>query len=53
MLWCDYPSLPGRPASLLVLPLDMGLAVGIYLDVEAHGAAADRAVLDIVLVRPG
>jgi hypothetical protein len=33
-----------------VLTLNMGLAVRVDLDVEVHGMAADRAVLDVVLV---
>jgi hypothetical protein len=32
-----------------VLALHMGLAVGVYIYVEGHGVAADRAVLDVVL----
>lgn len=36
-----------------VLPLDAGLAVWVDIDVQRHGVAADRAVLDIVLVRSG
>jgi hypothetical protein len=35
-----------------VLSLDPGFAVGVYVDVEGHRVAADRAVLDVVLVRP-
>jgi hypothetical protein len=35
---------------LFVPPLDMGLAVGIDVDVQHHRVAADGAVLDVVLV---
>lgn len=38
---------------LLVLALDMSLTVWIYLHVQAHRVAADRAVFDVVLARPG
>jgi len=33
-----------------VLSLDSGFAVGVYVDVQGHRVAADRTVLDIVLV---
>ena len=35
-----------------VLSLDPGFAVGVYAFAEGHRVAADRAVLDVVLVRP-
>ena len=35
-----------------MLSLDPGFAVGVYVYVEGHRVAADRAVLDVVLVRP-
>lgn len=38
---------------LFVLVLDMGLAIRVYIHVQSGGVAADRAVLDVVLVRPG
>ena len=34
----------------LVLTFNLGLAVRGYVYVERHGVAADRAVLDVVLV---
>jgi hypothetical protein len=40
-------------APLFMLAVDMGLAVRVYVHVQAHGVAADRAVFDVVLVRPG
>ena len=45
--------MPRNSGALLVLALQMGLAVWIDLDVQRHGVAADRAVFDVVLVRPG
>ena len=37
-----------------VRSLDTGFAVGVYVHVQGHRVAADRAVLDVVLVRaPG
>ena len=33
-----------------MLSLDSGFAVGVYVDVQGHRVAADRTVLDIVLV---
>jgi len=36
-----------------MLALDTGLAVRVYLDVRAHGAAADRAAFNVVLMRAG
>ena len=36
-----------------MLALNMGLAVRVDRDVEVHGVAADRAILDVVLVRAG
>lgn len=38
---------------LFVPPLDVGLAVGIDVDVEHHRVAANGTVFDVVLVRPG
>jgi hypothetical protein len=38
---------------LLVLALDTRLTVGVKLDPEMHGMAANGAILDIVLVRSG
>ena len=35
-----------------MLSLDPGFAVGVYVYVEGHRVAADRAVLNVVLVRP-
>ncbi len=39
--------------SLLVLTFDMSLAVWVYVEVQTHGMAADRAILGVVLVCPG
>gem|GEM_PF-3625099 len=36
-----------------MLALNVGFAVPIYLDVQAHGVAANRTVLNVVLVRAG
>lgn len=37
-----------------MLAFYMGLAVRVYLDVQAHRVAADRAIFDVVLLRaPG
>ena len=44
---CEYPYW------LFVLAFYTGLSVRVYLDVKAHRGAADRAVLDVVLVRAG
>lgn len=53
MVLCEYPRPPARPASLLVRALDMSLAVGVDIHVQAHRMAADRAIFDVVLMRAG
>ncbi len=37
---------------LLMYAFDVSLAVGIDIHMQRHGMAADRAVLDIILMRP-
>ena len=41
-----------RQRGSFVLSLDPGFAVGVYVYVEGHRVAADRTVLNVILVRP-
>ena len=52
-MWYFFAGLPVFFGRLLMLPVNMGFAVGVDVDVQAHGVAADRAVLHVVLTRSG
>jgi len=49
--WLDLE--PYVCAPLLVLTVDMGFAVWVYVDVQIHRVTTDRAIFGVVLMCPG